>query len=109
MSWRTWLGRLDAPRDVKRTVYRAHRVAGLILFAGALFTLDRLWFHYEPEVMARIFAGWGHGELREVFAEALHLFLLAGNALALVLAIVVTFRPSLLKGLEHWADRVYGK
>jgi hypothetical protein len=109
MSWRTWLARLDAPRDVKRTVYRAHRVAGLILFAGALFTLDRLWFHYEPEVMARIFAGWGHGELREVFAEALHLFLLAGNALALVLAIVVTFRPSLLKGLEHWADRVYGK
>jgi hypothetical protein len=109
MSWRAWLARLDEQRDVKRAVYRTHRLAGLLLFAGAVFTLDRLWFHYQPEAMARILDGWGHAELREVFAEALHLFLLAGNALALVLAVLVIFRPSLLKGLEQWADRTYGK
>ena len=94
---------------MKRALYRTHRIVGLVLFAGALFTLDRLWFRYEPGVIARIFEGWGHGELRTVFAEAAHLFLLAGNALALLLAVLVVFRPSLLKGLEHWADRVYGK
>jgi hypothetical protein len=109
MRWRAWLARLDEPRDVKRTVYRAHRVAGLILFAGALFTLDRLWFHYEPGVMARIFDGSGHGELRALLGEAAHLFLLGGNAIALAVSVLVIFRPSVLKGVEHWADRVYGK
>jgi hypothetical protein len=109
VSWRDWLARLDEPRDVKRAVYRTHRLVGLVLFAGALFTLDRLWFHYEPGVIARIFEGWGDGELRAVFAEAAHLFLLAGNALALMLSVLIVFRPSLLKGLEDWADRVYGK
>jgi hypothetical protein len=109
MSWRTWLAKLDETRDVKRVIYRGHRIAGILLFAGALFTLDRLWFHYEPEVVARLFEGWGSADLHIIFAEAIHLFLLLGNALALVVAFLVIFRPSLLKGLEHWADRVYGK
>lgn len=109
MNWRAWLARLDEPRDVKRAIYRAHRIAGVLLFAGAIFTLDRLWFHYEPGALARIFEGWGHGEVRAVLAEALHLFLLVGNAFALVLACLVIFRPSLLKGLEQWADRTYGR
>jgi hypothetical protein len=109
MSWRSWLAQLDQPRDVKRAIYRAHRIAGLVLFAGALFTLDRLWFHYEPEALARLFDGWGRAELRLIVAEALHLFLVFGNALAVVLAFLIVFRPSVLKGIEQWADRVYGK
>jgi hypothetical protein len=46
--------------------------------------------------------------LRVVLAEALHLFLLGGNVLALAVALVVVFRPSLLKRVERWADRFYG-
>jgi hypothetical protein len=109
MSFRAWLARLDEPRDVKRTLYRAHRIAGLLLFAGALFTLDRLWFHHGPEVLVRMFDGWGNAVVRSVMAEALHLFLTAGNALALAVGVVIVFRPSLLKGVEYWADRSYGK
>jgi hypothetical protein len=109
MSWRAWLARLDEPRDLKRTVYRAHRIAGLFLFAGALFTLDGLVFRSHPGVLARIFDGGADAVIEAVVAEALHLFLLIGNAFALAVGAVVVFRPSLLKGLERWADRTYGK
>jgi hypothetical protein len=105
MSWRNLLRRLDEPRDVKRAVYRGHRIVGLALFAGALYAFDELWFRYEPGVLARILQGWGKGELGAVLLETLWLFLLAGNLAALAAALVVIFRPSLLKGLERWADR----
>jgi hypothetical protein len=108
MSWRNVMRVLDRPRDAKRALYRVHRLAGLLLFAGALYTLDRLWFQLEPGAFGRIFAGWAEGELRLVLAEAFHLFLLGGNVLALAVALVVIFRPSLLKRVERWADRFYG-
>jgi hypothetical protein len=109
MSWRAWLSRLDSPRDIKRPLYRAHRVAGLLLFSGALFTLDQLVFQSTPALFAQLFAESGHPVTRIVLAEAMHLFLILGNALALVFGAVVIVRPSLLKGIERWADRVYGE
>ena len=107
MNWRAFLQRLDEPRDVKRAVYRVHRLAGILLFAGALFALDRLWSTYES-VLARVALGWGNADLRVILVESLWLFLLLGNALALAASLVVVFRPSLLKGVERWADRFYG-
>ena len=109
MRWGALLRRLDEPRDVKRALYRGHRIAGLVLYAGALYTLDRLWFAYEPPVLARLLHGWGHGELNALFVKTLWLFLLIGNIAALAAALVVVFRPSLLKGLERWTDRIYGR
>jgi hypothetical protein len=108
MSWRALLRRLDEPRDVKRAVYRGHRIVGLALFAGALYALDWLWFTYQPGTVARVLRSWGNGELDAVLLESLWLFLLGGNVAALAAALVVVFRPSLLKGLERWADRIYG-
>jgi len=107
VSWRALLQRLDDPHDVKRAVYRGHRIAGLALFAGGLYAFDRLWFVYEPGTIARIVRSWGQGELGVVLVESAWLFLLAGNAAAVVAALVVVFRPSLLKGLERWTDRIY--
>jgi hypothetical protein len=107
VNWRALLRRLDEPRDVKRAVYRVHRLAGVLLFAGALFALDRLWFTYE-RVLARVLQAWGNRDLHVILVESLWLFLLVGNALALVASLVVAFRPSLLKGVERWADRFYG-
>ena len=108
MTWRALLQRLDEPRDVKRALYRGHRIAGVALFAGALYALDKLWFAYQPGVFARVLQGLGNAELDLVLSESLWLFLVGGNAFALAAALVVIFRPSLLKGLERWADRVYG-
>ena len=107
MNWRAFFQRLDEPRDVKRAVYRVHRLTGILLFAGALFALDRLWFTYE-RVLGRALHGWGNPDLQPILVESLWLFLLLGNAVALVASVVVVFRPSLLKGVERWADRFYG-
>jgi hypothetical protein len=108
MSWRTLLRQLDAPRDVKRAVYRSHRIAGLLLIAGALYTLHQLWFSPVPGALAGLFHDWGKGALSALLLQTGWYFLLAGNIAALVAGLVVAFRPSLLKGLERLADRVYG-
>ena len=107
MNWRAFFQRLDEPRDVKRAVYRVHRLAGTLLFAGALFALERLWFTYQ-NVLTRVLQSWRNPDLNVILVESLWLFLLIGNALALVASLVVVFRPSLLKGVERWADRFYG-
>jgi len=107
MNWRAFLQRLDEPRDVKRAVYRVHRLAGILLFAGAIYALDRLWSSY-ARVLARFTDGWGYAGLHGMLVETLWVFLLIGNAIALPASLLVVFRPSLLKGLERWADRFYG-
>ena len=107
MNWRAFFQRLDEPRDVKRAVYRVHRLAGILLFAGALFALDRLWSTYKS-VLAHVVHSWGNPDLQVILVESLWLFLLLGNAVALAASLVVVFRPSLLKGVERWADRFYG-
>jgi hypothetical protein len=109
LSWRALLRRLDEPRDVKRALYRGHRIAGVALFGGALFALDRLWFAYEPGAVAGVLRSWGKGELDAVLVDSVWFFLVAGNVGALAAALVMVIRPSLLKGLERWADRSYGE
>jgi hypothetical protein len=93
------LRRLDEPRDVKRMVYRGHRLVGLLVVVGAVYALPELW--------------WGSlrnlhpPELATVMFESIRLFLVFGNLVALAAGAVVFFRPSLLKPLESWADRAY--
>jgi hypothetical protein len=41
--------------------------------------------------------------------ESLRLFLLVGNVAAFAAGALIFFRPSLLKPIEGWADRIYGK
>jgi hypothetical protein len=101
------LGTLDAPHDVKRIVYRGHRIAGLLVVAGALYALAALWSPSQAPALARTFRDVGSPELAALIFESLRLFLIAGNVIALAAGTVVFFRPSLLKPLENWADRVY--
>ena len=100
--------KLDDPIDVKRVVYRWHRVAGVLLFAGALFTLDVLAFSYQTGALVRAFRGLGNPALLHVVFEAVRIVLIVGNVAGLLAAVILCFRPSLLKGLEAVADRHYG-
>jgi hypothetical protein len=101
------LGALEAPHDVKRIVYRGHRIAGLLIVAGALYALAALWSPSQAPALARMFRDVGSSELAALAFESLRLFLIVGNVIALAAGTVVFFRPSLLKPLENWADRVY--
>jgi len=99
--------RLDQPIDVKRVVYRWHRVAGVLVFAGALFTLDVLAFSYQTGALVRAFRGLGNPALLHILFETVRIILIVGNVAGLLAAIILCFRPSLLKGLEAMSDRYY--
>ena len=98
---------LDEPLEIKRVVYRWHRVVGLLVFAGAFFTLDALVFGFTTTALVRASRGAGNLALLGLVYEAARLFLIIGNVAALVVAAILVFRPSLLKGVEGWADRYY--
>ena len=107
ISTREAAQRFDRPRDIKRFVYRAHRVIGVLVVAGSLYCLDVLTFGFAPGALARAFRDLGSVSLLEMTFESTRLFLLVGNVAALAAGIVLCFRPSLLKGIELWADRTY--
>lgn len=98
---------LDAPHDIKRFVYRAHRWIGLLVVAGALYALDVLTFGFQSEAVVRAFRDLGSQGLLVMMVDSLRLFLILGNVAALGAGIVLCLRPSLLKGVEAWADRSY--
>ena len=107
ISTREAAQRFDRPRDITRFVYRAHRVVGVVVVAGSLYCLDVLTFGFAPGALARAFRDLGSVSLLEMTFESTRLFLLVGNVAALAAGIVLCFRPSLLKGIELWADRTY--
>lgn len=98
---------LDRPRDIKPMIYRGHRVFGLLVVAGSLYTLDALQFDFDAQGLARAFRDLGNQSLLALVFEAVRTFLLVGNLAALGAGIVLCFRPSILKGLEAWADRSF--
>lgn len=98
---------LDRPRDIKPAIYGAHRVFGLLVVAGSLYTLDALNFDYDSQGLARAFRDLGNLGLLGIAFEAARVFLFVGNLAALGAGIVLCFRPSVLKGLETWADRSF--
>ncbi len=98
---------LERPIDIKRPLYRWHRVVGIVVFAASLYTLDMLVFGFQTSALVRALRGAGNPALLTLIVEGTKIFLIAGNIAALLAAAVLIFRPSLLKGLEVWADRQY--
>jgi hypothetical protein len=98
---------LERPIDIKRPLYRWHRVCGVVIFAASLYTLDVLVFGYHTSALVRALRGAGDPALLSLVLECARLFLIAGNVAALLAATILVFRPSLLKGVEGWGDRQY--
>lgn len=98
---------LERPVEVKRLIYRWHRVVGVLVFAGSLYTLDILVFGFNTSGLVRIFRDLGNPAILSLVVETVRIFLVVGNIAALLAAAVLIFRPSLLKGLEAWGDRYY--
>jgi hypothetical protein len=106
-STRKAMQALERPVEVKRFVYRWHRVLGALVFAGSLYTLDILVFGFNTNALVRIFRDLGNPAILGLVVETVRIFLIVGNIGALLAAAVLVFRPSLLKGLEAWGDRYY--
>jgi len=106
-STRQAFQKLEEPIDVKRVIYRWHRVAGVLVFAGAIFTLDVLVFTYHAGALVRAFRGAGNPVILGILFETMRIVLIVGNVAALIAGAILCFRPSLLKGAEAVGDRYY--
>lgn len=117
MQWNSRLNRwystrramrsLDGQIDIKRPLYRWHRVLGVLVFAASLYTLDILVFGFQTSALVRALRGAGNPTFLALVVDGVKIFLIAGNVAALLASAALIFRPSLLKGLEIWGDRQF--
>ncbi|HKJ76700.1 MAG TPA: hypothetical protein VKA64_05810 [Gammaproteobacteria bacterium] len=96
---------LNTPRAVERLLYRYHRPFGALLILGSTYTLYAQAFRFRPEEASTALASAVPGPLVEPFVDAMALALFFGNLFAFAVGVVVSLRPSLLKGLEGWSNR----
>jgi len=117
MQWNSRLNRwystrramrsLDGQIDIKRPLYRWHRVLGVLVFAASVYTLDILVFGFQTSALVRALRGAGNPTLLALVVDGVKIFLIVGNVAALLASAALIFRPSLLKGLEVWGDRQF--
>jgi hypothetical protein len=106
-STRRAMRSIEGPIDIKRPLYRWHRVLGAMVFAASLYTLDILVFGFQTSALVRAMRGAGNPAFLALVVDGVKIFLIAGNVAALLASAALIFRPSLLKGLEVWGDRQY--
>lgn len=96
---------LEVPRVTEGFFYHHHRITGALLLAGVLaFFLLRLFDYPRDSVLARLAASVS-SPLATALLDSFDIFFMAANALIGVLALVILFRPSLLKPVEAIANR----
>ncbi|MCL4471562.1 MAG: hypothetical protein M1547_10705 [Gammaproteobacteria bacterium] len=89
---------------IERRVYRHHRVFGAALLAGAGYILYSLWFRYDKAAVLNIFREYNPKQVAWLLDSAVFLLNLTSIA-ALLVALCLIVRPSLLRGIEAWANR----
>lgn len=107
ISTRKAMRTLDEPITIERAVYRAHRLVGALLLAGALFTLYVVLFRFKGPELVWAMAQFFRVIIASWVAESLRIFLIVANVAAAAFAVVMLIRPSALKHLEAWANRRY--
>lgn len=100
-SLRRALKPFEVPRHGERGFYRHHRIWGTLLVVGATVYI-LTWLSLDARGMQTL-APNALG-LDRWLLDSAEIFLTSGNILALAVGLIVFFRPSLLKGLEHRAN-----
>jgi len=98
---------LERPIDIERAVYRWHRIIGVALLAGALFTLYVAALRFQGPELGVVFGKFVRIEIARWLGQSLRIFLIVANVAALLIAAIIILRPSALKPLEVWANRQY--
>ena len=105
VSTRAAIRPLEEHHSISRPLYRMHRVVGVLICAGALYSLIVLGMPSGEAAIVKSLAGIGPPRMSAWLSESLRAILLVGNLGALLFGLVFIVRPSALKSLEAWADR----
>lgn len=105
VSTRAAIRPLEEHRSISRPLYRKHRLVGVLICAGALYSLLVLGSARGGSAIQSSLAGLGSAPFAAWVSESLRAILLTGNCGAFLFGLVFIVRPSALRGLETWADR----
>ncbi len=95
---------MDATYHIERPVYRYHRVFGAALLAWVGYILYSLWFRYDKSATLNIFKET-NPQLVAWLLDSTVLLLTLTSIVALLTAVCLVVRPSLLRGIEAWANQ----
>lgn len=101
------INQLQKPIKIERYVYRRHRFFGALILSGALFTLYSLMYRYNETATISAYAMYFNRTVVEWVAESATAFLAITSVCAALIGGIMLVRPSLLKGVEAWANRRY--
>ncbi len=96
---------LDKPHDLQRLVYRRHRWIGVLLILGGCYVLWILLVRYDPALVLVPLKRSLSPRVASGVLEAAWWLLVPANVLAVLVGIVMFARPSLLRGVESFANR----
>jgi hypothetical protein len=105
VSTRSAMRPLEKHHSIARPMYRMHRLSGALICAGSLYALAILGTPEGAAAIGKSLAGLGNKYFASWISDSLRVALLLGNAAAFVFGVIFIVRPSMLKGLEAWADR----
>ncbi|MEW6352732.1 MAG: hypothetical protein AB1469_00315 [Pseudomonadota bacterium] len=101
------IDQLQKPIKIERYVYRRHRFFGALILSGALFTLYSLIYRYNETAVISAYAIHFNRATVGWVVESMTAFLAITSVCAALIGAVMLIRPSLLKGVEAWANRRY--
>ncbi|MGD8743240.1 MAG: hypothetical protein PVH46_07430 [Granulosicoccaceae bacterium] len=107
ISTRRGMKQMEIPRPQERHFYRHHRLFGLLICVGAVYTLYYFLLEFDRANTSQ--------NLQQIFTiqpiyldwllDAGSLILVISNLLVLVVGVIIMIRPSLLKHIEAWGNR----
>lgn len=107
ISTRQVMRPLEEPITVERAVYRYHRIFGVLILAGALYTLYVLVLRFEGPELISMLSRLLRLRIAIWVGESVRIFFIVVNVAAALIALAMIVRPSALKRVEEWANRRY--
>jgi hypothetical protein len=107
VSTRRAMRSMAVPHDVQRQIYRRHQFFGLVIIICATYVLYMLLARYNGALVLAYASRYLRPRVAGWLLDSLHQFVLITNAVALVIGLALLLRPSMLKGIEAWANRSY--
>lgn len=107
ISLRRGMKAVEIPRYQERSLYRHHRLFGLLVIIGALYTLRYFLLDFDRAIALKALRGQFDlsAQVLDWLLDAGSLVLVVCNLLVLVIGGIVLVRPSLLKHVEAWGNR----
>ncbi|OGA02566.1 MAG: hypothetical protein A3I00_01445 [Betaproteobacteria bacterium RIFCSPLOWO2_02_FULL_64_12] len=106
-STRQMMRRMEAPRNVEPQLQRWHQFAGVFLLIASAYVFYAVIVSYSPKAIAAAYYSKAPTWVVEIVLAALWWVIALGSVGGCILALILIFRPPVLRRLEAWANRSF--